>query len=113
MKALVLKQPWATLVASGIVDVLQLAKGTDYRGRVLLYAKQTMLSVKDYEALPIEWIDTIDNHIDFGNLEGIYEKSAFIGFADLIDVTKEPNDSIWSKGNRGDTHLHSSHKRRH
>ena len=98
MKALVLKQPWATLVANGIVDVLQFNKETEYRGRVLLYAKRTMLSVKDYEALPIEWIDTIDNHIDFGNLEGIYEKSAFIGFADLIDITKEPNDSIWSKG---------------
>lgn len=46
MKALVLKQPWATLVASGIVDVLQLAKGTDYRGRVLLYAKRTGLSLE-------------------------------------------------------------------
>ena len=41
MKALILKQPWATLVANGIVDVLQLAKGTDYRGRVLLCAKWT------------------------------------------------------------------------
>ena len=53
MKALVLKQPWATLVASGIVDVLQFNKSTDYRGRVLLYAKRTSLTQRDYADMPI------------------------------------------------------------
>ena len=46
MKALILKQPWATLVANGIVDVLQFNKETEYRGRVLLYAKRTGLSLE-------------------------------------------------------------------
>lgn len=100
MKALLLKQPWATLVASGIVDVLQFAKGTDYRGRVLLYAKRTRLSTKEIDATPIEWIDTIENHVSFGNLENHDVTSAFIGFADLVDVTKEHVDSIWAKGGK-------------
>lgn len=100
MKALVLKQPWATLVASGIVDVIQFPKGTDYRGRVLLYAKRTSLSTKEIDATPIEWIDTIENHASFGNLEGFDITSAFIGFADLVDVTKEHVDSIWAKGGK-------------
>ena len=100
MKALVLKQPWATLVASGVVDVLQFAKGTDYRGRVLLYAKRTRLSTKEIDATPIEWIDTIENHVSFGNLENHDVTSAFIGFADLVDVTKEHVGSIWAKGGK-------------
>lgn len=101
MKALVLKQPWATLVASGIVDVLQFNKSTDYRGRVLLYAKRTSLTQRDYADMPIEWLDTINNNIDFGNLETMDITSAFIGFADLVDVTSEPNSSVWAKGNQG------------
>ena len=101
MKALVLKQPWATLVASGIVDVLQFNKNTDYRGRVLLYAKRTTLKDKDYADMPIEWLDTINNHFDFGNLETMGITSAFIGIADLVDVTTDTSSSVWAKGNQG------------
>ena len=97
MKTLLLEQPWATLVANGIVDTLQFNKQTDYRGRVLLYAKKT-ISQKEYVAFPIEWNNIIENHKIFGNLEDMYENEVFIGFADLIDVAKEQTDSIWSKG---------------
>lgn len=63
MKALSVKQPYATLICAGVKDIENRAWSTDYRGRVLIHASTWTISLDD-PALPLpliqdyqEWLD--------------------------------------------------------
>ena len=45
MKAITIKQPWASLIAAGLKDIENRTWKTNFRGRVLIHAAK--VSVKD------------------------------------------------------------------
>lgn len=97
MKAIVIEQPWAQLVATGIVSVINRAEGTDFRGRVLLCAASTPVTGETYDSLYIEWIQSITNHQIFGNLpyEDEMPLGAVIGWAELTDCAAGESEGLW------------------
>jgi len=99
MKALSIKQPWATLIASGIKDVENRTWSTNYRGRVLIHASGKKLP-EDFEFFIYEWDAICFNNMLLGNLP-LYpdmKNGYIIGYADLVDC-KEGIDSIWAEKN--------------
>ena len=71
MKAISVKQPWASLIISGIKDIENRKWKTNYRGRVLIHASNST----DLDNLPLDSIFTPDTetqeYIDFYLKEGI------------------------------------------
>ena len=65
MKILVLEQPWAQLVCSGICDVVTVDNYFDYRGEVYVAVRG---QVRNYDDFRYEWITEINNSILFGNI---------------------------------------------
>ncbi|WP_339889815.1 ASCH domain-containing protein [uncultured Flavobacterium sp.] len=99
MKALSIKQPWASLIAHGIKDIENRTWKTHFRGRIYIHA-----SAKDFGSLSQalnqqQWDKTIQNW----NSDYFPDRplSAIIGEVDIIDcVINHP--SIWaeSSGNQ-------------
>ena len=94
MKALSIKQPWASLIAHGIKDIENRNWKTHFRGRIYIHA-----SAKDsgalYESLNVKQIEAMNNHWT----DSPYPNrplSAIIGEVDIIDcVINHP--SIWAE----------------
>lgn len=105
MKALAVKQPWASLICNGLKKVENRTWKTNYRGKLLIVASKTPDPVlRHFDELPAEWYDTILNNIYYGNLPELEHlpNSAVIGFADLVDCSDNekdfPMDEIWYTG---------------
>lgn len=98
MKALSIKQPWASLIAHGIKDIENRTWRTHFRGRIYIHASakidhrhraMNLLYTKaQWEAMPI----------DFNNksISGTFEFSAIIGEVDIIDCAVN-HPSIWAE----------------
>jgi hypothetical protein len=99
MKALSFQQPWAQLIAAGIKDVANCTFDTSYRGRVLIYANSRKIPDYFNATVPIDWANTITNHITMGNIPDFPDlpTSAIIGYVDIVDV-KDDTDSYWDEG---------------
>ncbi|MCQ2350787.1 MAG: DEAD/DEAH box helicase family protein [Paludibacteraceae bacterium] len=99
--ALAVKQPWATLICTGIKDVENRTWKTDYRGRLYIVASSTdQLSVFENQEVPQEWLDIITEQQAKGNLPDLKDcpKSAVIGYVDVVDCSCDYVDSVWSGG---------------
>lgn len=70
MKALSIKQPWASLIVDGYKTYEFRSWKTNYRGKILIHSSSSLEK------------DTIDRFKEY-NLE--YEKGAIIGEADIVD----------------------------
>ena len=103
--ALSVKQPWATLICSGIKDIENRSWQTDYRGRLYIVASSTNVT-SDFENgyVPQEWQNIITEQQLKGNLPDLhaFPQSAVIGYVDLVDCTGEAVDSVWSVGSIAD-----------
>jgi len=99
MKALSIKQPWASLIAHGIKDIENRTWKTHFRGRIYIHASGVSAGT------PIELLD--ENQMKLlqsGFCELHYPKSGIIGEVDIIDcVVNHP--SIWAEK----THCAYSH----
>jgi hypothetical protein len=100
MKALTIKQPWASLIARGIKDVENRTWRTNYRGRIYIHASANKKLVRNdlifsgqqlhevFNAMPkdkvaVKWFET-------------FPLSAIIGEVDIVDcVLNHP--SIWAE----------------
>lgn len=99
MKALSIKQPWASLIAHGIKNIENRTWKTKFRGRIYIHA-----SAKDagalYELLNEKQIEAMNNHWTAAPPYPNRPISAIIGEVDIIDcVINHP--SIWAEYTSG------------
>jgi len=92
MKALTIKQPWASLIAHGIKDVENRTWKTNYRGRIYIHAstprKFKVDLTDDQTRLALPVLQTA--------MEGTMAFGAIIGEVDIVDcVLNHP--SIWAE----------------
>jgi type I restriction enzyme R subunit len=94
--ALSLKQPWASLVCTGIKDIENRTWQTDYRGRLYIVASSSY----DNSPISVECQRIIAQKQSEGVLPDLNSlpQSAVIGYVDLEGCTGEKIDSIWSGG---------------
>lgn len=107
MKAIAIQQPFASFIALGIIDVWSMPFATDYRGRVLIVAKNHFLRKSGVKKFPKLWNHVLYNHDMLNNLGGIiwddiqptcYPMGEIVGYADVVDCSKNPDnfsDSFW------------------
>src|SRR5690606_22562088 len=100
MKALSIKQPWASLIAHGIKDIENRTWSTKFRGRIYIHAsgKYAIPSrVSNLDFFGQERFDAIQDIKLFGLLYyRAYEPMSIIGEVDIIDcVVNHP--SIWAE----------------
>jgi len=94
MKVLSIKQPWASLIASGIKDIENRTWKTNFRGRILIHASGNpagsffqILSKQQLESIKPSWLIEV---LKKG------ERSAIIGEVDIVDCVIN-HSSIWAE----------------
>ncbi len=96
MKALSIKQPWATLIAHGIKDIENRTWKTKFRGRIYIHASAKEVPDKDFSFSKEQHYVIHENAYDADILNAGLDKSAIIGEVDIIDcVINHP--SIWAE----------------
>lgn len=95
MKALSIKQPWASLIAHGIKNIENRTWKTKFRGRIFIHA-----SAKDagalYELLNEKQIEAMSNHWTAAPPFPDRPISAIIGEVDIVDCI-ENHKGIWAE----------------
>ena len=95
MKALSIKQPWASLIAHGIKNIENRTWKTKFRGRIFIHASAKNAGAL-YELLNEKQIEAISNHWTAAPPFPNRPVSAIIGEVDIIDcVINHP--SIWAE----------------
>lgn len=85
MKAITIKQPWASLICQGIKDIENRTWPTKFRGRVLVHA-----GVKDFD---FSHSMTSEYQREFiKGIEKPYVKGSIIGSVEIIDCIKSNAD---------------------
>ncbi|WP_286895002.1 MULTISPECIES: ASCH domain-containing protein [Sphingobacterium] len=98
MKALSIKQPWASLIAHGIKDIENRTWATKHRGTIYIHAS----GKPSFNNLTLNLThDQIDQMVlgDFCQLDSrsiAYPKSAIIGTVDIVDCVIN-HRSIWAE----------------
>ena len=96
MKAITIKQPWASLIAAGLKDIENRTWKTNFRGRVLIHAAK--VSVKDgWSALNGMQIKKVSKHKYklYGDNEDL-PKGAIIGSVEIVDCVQN-HPSPWAE----------------
>ena len=103
MKALAIRQPWATLVAAGIKDVECRENMRPPCKRFLITASVTRDAQRLEDVLPDDLLEEVNGYIQQGKLPPYEEwpTGAIIGYADIDNVTYDPVDSPWAYGHEG------------
>jgi hypothetical protein len=96
MKALSIKQPWASLIAHGLKDIENRTWRTHFRGRVYIHvsakaAGDFMRLLSNKQLNKVVW--ELENYKTF---ETYFEYSAIIGEVDIIDCVQD-HPSIWAE----------------
>ena len=100
MKALVVPQPWASLICMGIKDVDNHSWKIDYRGKILIVAGPDKVPANFMETIPYEFANEIHNNTMFGNIPfklQDFPVGMAVGYANLVDIEGE-SDSGWDEG---------------
>ena len=97
MKALSIKQPWASLIANGIKNIENRTWKTNFRGRIYIHASAKHSGDLTDILTPKQCTFMTCNVETLPNLKGEeYIKSAIIGEVDIVDcVINHP--SIWAE----------------
>mgnify|MGYP003291267166 CR=1 FL=1 len=101
--ALSCRQPWATLLCSGIKDIENRSWPTDYRGRVFIVASTgNDTGVFRHRLVSEELQNIVEEQMRKGNLPSYngYQQSAVIGYVDIENCTSEHVDSPWGNGDK-------------
>ena len=111
MKAISIKQPWASLIVHGIKDIENRTWATKYRGKVLIHASGTWFKYPNSDSTlgdlftDFQWEKIRENYVK--NLYSILEPkaiidrlptSAIIGEVEIIDCVIN-HESIWAEKN--------------
>lgn len=101
MKALSVRQPWATLICAGIKDVENRTwKAAKVPGKILIHASSRKIPQNFLETLSVHQNSIINNHILMGNLApmgDLYPTSAIIGYCTITGF-EDDTDSLWDDG---------------
>lgn len=95
MKAITIKQPWASLVVYGLKDIENRNWKTSYRGRVLIHAG--MKSDNFWDSPVCDKVDNFlreisKNGTDWSN----YPHGAIIGSVEIVDCVQN-HSSVWAE----------------
>lgn len=100
MKALSIKQPWASLIALGLKDVENRTWPTHYRGRILIHASKEAAFKGSYKGnLPPGWWLELGVKDPAKQADVIYHaqfRKAIIGSVEIVDCVKG-HKSIWAE----------------
>lgn len=101
MRAISIRQPFASLTAAGIRDLDVSNRDTKYRGRVLIHASSRRVGKECGKDMSIEQYCRLRNAQALGVIPYDEEMplSSIIGIAELVDCTTEQTDSKWDSGN--------------
>ena len=93
MKALTIKQPWASLIAHGIKNIENRTWKTNFRGRIYIHASGKF-AFKHLKGLNPQMMAYLNSRDIFEEWE--YHTGAIIGEVDIVDcVINHP--SIWAE----------------
>lgn len=100
MRAISIRQPFASLTASGIRDQDASNRDTKYRGRVLIHASSRRVGRDCGKDMTADQYCRLKNAQALGVIPYDEELplSSIIGFAELVDCTSEPTASVWDQG---------------
>lgn len=98
MKAISIRQPWASLTAAGIRDIDISNRDTKYRGPVLIVASSRRVGKDFGHDLPIDWYCRVRNAQALGFIPYDEEMplSCIVGIAQLEGCSLMIQDSPWS-----------------
>lgn len=100
MRAISIRQPFASLTASGIRDLDVSNRDSKYRGLVLIHASSRRVGKDCGKDMSTEQYCRLRNAQALGVIP--YDEdlplSSIIGFAELVNCTTEPTDSDWDPG---------------
>lgn len=98
MKTLSIKQPWATLIASGIKDIENRSWAPNYEGRILIHASSSKVTDGIYKKIIFEQGNIIGNEILFGNMPDFKDLpcSAIVGYATVRGACDD-SESVWAE----------------
>lgn len=96
MKVITIKQPWASLIVSGLKNIENRTWKTNFRGRVLIHAAKTPVK-EGWSALNKEQLDKVSGHKDklYGSNEDL-PKGAIIGSVEIVDCVQN-HPSLWAE----------------
>lgn len=97
MKTLSIRQPWASIICTGIKDVENRTWKTNYRGKLLIHSSSYKCPKGVENMLPLEMGSILINEDLYGNINlNDFPSSAIIGYVDLTDCVEGEYDSIWA-----------------
>ena len=98
MKCLSVRQPWASLLVSGVKDVENRTWATHYRGKLLIHASSKKIPHDEYDYYPYEWYNSLMNAVTTNAIPsaGQFPYSAIIGYVTLKDCITD-SKSIWAQ----------------
>lgn len=101
MKALTIKQPWASLIVEGIKDIENRTWKTNYRGRIYVHSsaqnfKSLVSSCLNYEQSQIYGSKFPKSGSKPTNDVSSFPHSAIIGEVDIIDCVQN-HPSVWAE----------------
>jgi hypothetical protein len=96
MKAITIKQPWASLIVEGIKDIENRTWATKFRGRVLIHAGIAKTSGLMVRYLNAEQHKAFRENIGYSGLDFLEHKGTILGSVEIVDcVINHP--SIWAE----------------
>ncbi|AZA60788.1 ASCH domain-containing protein [Chryseobacterium indoltheticum] len=97
MKALSIKQPWASLIAHGIKDIENRTWKTNFRGRIYIHASgQYMKAKSGWSLLSEDQYDQLPDDVKLDCIDETFPVSAIVGEVDIIDCVIN-HESIWAE----------------
>lgn len=98
MKTLSVRQPWASLLVSGIKDIENRSWAPNYKGKILIHASLAKVPKKFIEQNIIEQSSIIGNEQMFGNFPEFEEMtySAILGYV-TVDGDTDNSQSVWAE----------------
>lgn len=102
MRTLSVRQPWASLICSGVKDVENRTWAPPVSaigGKLLIHASGKKVSGHEMRMLPFEWCSAIDNAVRYGWIPEFEDMptGAIIGYVDLVGYSKDTK-SLWDGG---------------
>ena len=101
MKALSVKQPWASLICAGIKDMENRTwKPDEIPGRILIHAGSAKVTKDYYVQTPQEYISYVSNNIFWGNIPQLdsLPTGAIIGYVTVTGFEEGYTGAIWDQG---------------
>ena len=97
MKTLSVRQPWAYLICSGLKDVENRSRRTNYRGKILIHAP-AKFDGQGEECFNFKQAAYLMTESGYGGhfFEQKFAQSAIIGSVEIIDCVNDSN-SIWAE----------------